>query len=185
MNNIIKVFFLTVVVFIINCNKNDNANISFYIQSSKEVINFCKLMVPCIQEEIQNIFKNDPQQREYLLSKSTIYNCQLEQGEKLNSLLELTDEQIQSFSKELNEYQKDYDYAKKNNQLEEFQKKNKYKIKTIEATFDNLKPFLNEKQFQILMNYLFCINQLNNSQSCNIKKNILKNNTYCRNIFSK
>ena len=127
-----------------------------YLQSTQEIINFCKAMVPCVKEEIQQAFKDQPQQREYLLSKTNHTNCQSEQSEKLNLMLNLTKEQTNSFLTELYQFQ---------NQ------------------FSNLEAFLDENQKKILEEYSKCTEVLTKTTSCPEKKQILKNNPFCKNIF--
>jgi septal ring factor EnvC (AmiA/AmiB activator) len=113
-------------------------------------------MVPCVKEEIQQAFKDQPQQREYLLSKTNHTNCQSEQSEKLNLMLNLTKEQTNSFLTELYQFQ---------NQ------------------FSNLEAFLDANQKKILEEYSKCTEVLTKTTSCPEKKQILKNNPFCKNIF--
>jgi septal ring factor EnvC (AmiA/AmiB activator) len=139
-----------------SCKKEKKPELFSYLQSTQEIINFCKAMVPCVKEEIQQAFKDQPQQREYLLSKTNHTNCQSEQSEKLNLMLNLTKEQTNSFLTELYQFQ---------NQ------------------FSNLEAFLDANQKKILEEYSKCTEVLTKTTSCPEKKQILKNNPFCKNIF--
>jgi hypothetical protein len=139
-----------------SCKSEKKPELFSYLQSTQEIINFCKAMVPCVKEEIQQAFKDQPQQREYLLSKTNHTNCQSEQSEKLNLMLNLTKEQTNSFLTELYQFQ---------NQ------------------FSNLEAFLDANQKKILEEYSKCTEVLTKTTSCPEKKQILKNNPFCKNIF--
>jgi|GEM_PF-2741583 septal ring factor EnvC (AmiA/AmiB activator) len=139
-----------------SCKNEKKPELFSYLQSTQEIINFCKAMVPCVKEEIQQAFKDQPQQREYLLSKTNHTNCQSEQSEKLNLMLNLTKEQTNSFLTELYQFQ---------NQ------------------FSNLEAFLDANQKKILEEYSKCTEVLTKTTSCPEKKQILKNNPFCKNIF--
>jgi septal ring factor EnvC (AmiA/AmiB activator) len=166
-----------------SCKNEKKPELFSYFQSTQEIINFCKAMVPCVKEEIQQAFKDQPQQREYLLSKTNHTNCQSEQSEKLNLMLNLTKEQTNSFLTELYQFQKEYYYANKQNQLDQFLKTHRYKIKSIDNQFSNLEAFLDANQKKILEEYSKCTEVLTKTTSCPEKKQILKNNPFCKNIF--
>lgn len=181
----LKFYFCFILIFLmIQCNTDQKPNLASYLQSTSEVITFCKEMVPCVKEEINKAFKDLPQQREYLLSKTNIANCQIEQSEKLNALISPKESQVQSFMEELNKFQKDYSYAKKNNELNQFIKKSSYKIKIPDATLINIKPFLELSQNNIIENYIICLQKISKKNDCNIKKQIIKSEKECNTIFS-
>jgi septal ring factor EnvC (AmiA/AmiB activator) len=147
---------LIILVMLNSCKNEKKPELFSYLQSTQEIVNFCKAMVPCVKEEIQQAFKDQPQQREYLLSKTNHTNCQSEQSEKLNLMLNLTKEQTNSFLTELYQFQ---------NQ------------------FSNLEAFLDANQKKILEEYSKCTEVLTKTTSCPEKKQILKNNPFCKNIF--
>ncbi|MCX7810340.1 MAG: hypothetical protein N2247_05460 [Leptospiraceae bacterium] len=174
---------MIILVMLNSCKNEKKPELFSYLQSTQEIINFCKAMVPCVKEEIQQAFKDQPQQREYLLSKTNHTNCQSEQSEKLNLMLNLTKEQTNSFLTELYQFQKEYYYANKQNQLDQFLKTHRYKIKSIDNQFSNLEAFLDANQKKILEEYSKCTEVLTKTTSCPEKKQILKNNPFCKNIF--
>ena len=150
---------LIILVILNSCKNEKKPELFSYLQSTQEIINFCKAMIPCVKEEIQQVFKDQPQQREYLLSKTNHTNCKSEQSEKLSLLLNLTNEQIQSLITELNRIQ-------------------------IEPKLINLQAFLEQNQNKILEDYTKCSEDIIKANSCLEKKQILKNNPFCKNIFN-
>ncbi len=150
---------LIILVILNSCKNEKKPELFNYLQSTQEIINFCKAMIPCVKEEIEQAFKDQPQQREYLLSKTNRSNCQSEQAEKLSLLLNLSNEQIQSLMTELKQIQ-------------------------IEPKLINLQAFLESNQNKIIEDYTKCSQILIKANSCLEKKEILKNNPFCKNIFN-
>lgn len=166
MKDVLKNFilFLMFLVFLI-CKNETNQKISSYIMLTKEVNEFCSVMIPCIKEEISNTFKDLPQQKEYLLSKTNIQNCQSEQGSKLDELLNLSNEQISIF------YQK-------------ISNKDLSEIDPSYLTLNNLYMIVSYDQKLILEAFILCKENVLKTTDCSEKKNIIKNNEHCLKIFS-
>lgn len=162
----IYTYFTLFLIFILYCKNDQNQKISTYILSTNEVGEFCSAMIPCIKEEVSNTFKDLPQQREYLLSKTNQQNCVLEQSTKLDELLKLSKEQILSFYQEINNISKDDHSDNKKSSLE------------------NLNIILNQDQKLIIEAFIQCRDNVINTNDCSTRKNILKTNEHCLKIYS-
>lgn len=176
-------FLYFILLFFLFCEKQ-KPSIQNYLNNSLELIDFCKEMVPCVKEEISHAFSNLPQQKEYLLSKTSLQNCQYEQSVKLNQILNLNPEQILNFQKDWEQYIKDFMNAKKHNNINTLLNNTKYKFKSTDNTIENLFFYLNNDQKEILTYYKNCIEETKKSKTCIQKKEILKNNIDCTRIFN-
>ncbi len=169
-SKILLIHFMCFLIFTLNlfCKNETNQKISTYILSTYEVSEFCNAIIPCIKEEVSNTFKDLPQQREYLLSKTNLQNCVLEQSTKLDELLKLSKVQISTFYQEINSKSKSH------------QSFNYH----MHPTLKNLFMFVHQEQKLILEAFIQCKDNIIKSNDCSIKKNIIKSSEYCLKIFS-
>ncbi len=179
------IYFLYFILLLFLFCEKQKPSIQNYLNNSLELIEFCKEMIPCVKEEISHAFSNLPQQKEYLLSKTSLQNCQYEQSFKLNQILNLNPEQILNFQKDWEQYMKDFINAKKQNNINIFLSNTKYKFKNANYTIENLFFYLKNDQKEILSYYLNCTKEIKKPKTCIQKKEILKNNIDCNRIFNK
>lgn len=166
-NNILNLLFLFLMFLVyLFCKKNSEQKISSFISTTKEVIEFCEAMIPCIREEISTTFRDLPQQREYLLSKTSLQNCILEQSFKLEELLHMSNEQVFFFYHSINKIS------------------NGNKNIDIHSTLKNLYPFIHNDQKKILDAFIQCKNNMIQNKKCSDKKNTIKINLDCLKIYA-
>ncbi|MFN3603772.1 MAG: hypothetical protein ACK4UJ_03555 [Leptonema sp. (in: bacteria)] len=155
--------YLWIFVFFLFCHKQENQILLEFYKNTIEVSDFCNHTIPCIKEEISIAFKDLPQQKNYLLSKTTLSNCKIEQAKKINERLNLSNEESSKI-------------------IEEIHYRHKKKI-LIEYSFFFLYRFLEIQKKEILENYQKCLEIIKKENSCSKKKLIFKENKYCNNFF--
>ncbi len=153
--------FLFLVIFI-DCSQSEEDIIVEFIKNTTEVVDFCNQVLPCIKEEVSKAFTKMPQQKAYLLTKTTELNCKMEQGRKINSKINFTYEQIERF-------------------------KNEVQIRKKKMSLENhlsfMEQFLNEAQKEVLSNYVRCTMIIRELNNCKAVKETFKKNSHCLLFF--
>lgn len=147
---------IILLIFVLNCRKQESHILVDYFKNHPDIIEFCKEVVPCLKEEINNVFKDLPQQKNYLLTKTTVLNCINEQSTKITQKINLDPDQI----KEIHKKKELFNYE--------------FLIKS---------SILNQNQKEILNNYIKCSKLIKEKKECQYKKDILKKNEYCLSFF--
>lgn len=138
------------------CNKEENNAIANYFKNYPDIIEFCNQVVPCLKEEISTVFKDLPQQKNYLLTKTSISNCINEQSTKISQKINLDNNQLKEIHKQKDSFDSDF------------------LIKS---------SILNQIQKEILNNYSKCTKLIKEKKECQYKKDILKKNEFCLSYF--
>lgn len=161
MNNKLLMFFFT--IFLNQCSQSHEDVIADFLKNTTEVIEFCNHVLPCIKEEVSKAFTKMPQQKSYLLAKTTLTNCKTEQGKKISSKIHFSSKQVEKFKYEVQ------DRIKK--QL------------GFENNLSFIEKFSNETQKEILYNYAKCTMIIQTHNNCSSIKETLKKNTFCLAFF--